>query len=132
MHSWCSMNCLSGIPKKYRALNSITYSFSSSSSLAPNVLEKGRILRQSTTFSEMEVENYSKLTLDLNPLHFDSKFAKDAGFNDPIVPGMLVASIFPRVIASHFVSSSLLIFFSLSLFFRHPCLRISTLVFSVM
>lgn len=116
MRTWCSMNCLRRIPKKYHALNSIPYSSSSSS--ASNLLEKGRILRQSTTFSELEVEKYSNLTLDFNPLHFDSKFAKDAGFDHSLVPGMLVASVFPRVIASHFVSSSF------SLFFRHPCLLI--------
>lgn len=52
------------------------------------------------------MEKYSNLTLDFNPLHFDSKFAKDAGFDHSLVPGMLVASVFPRVIASHFVSSS--------------------------
>lgn len=114
MHSWCSMNCFRGMLKKYRALNSIPSSaLPYSSSSTPNVLEKGHVLRLSSMFSELEVENYSKLTLDFNPLHFDSKFAKDAGFSHPLVPGMLVASVFPRIIASHFVSSSFVIIFSL-------------------
>lgn len=114
MHSWCSMNCFRGMLKKYRALNSIPSSaLPYNSSSTPNVLEKGHVLRLSSMFSELEVENYSKLTLDFNPLHFDSKFAKDAGFSHPLVPGMLVASVFPRIIASHFVSSSFVIIFSL-------------------
>lgn len=118
MHSWCSMNCFRGMLKKYRALNSIPSSaLPYSSSSTPNVLEKGHVLRLSSMFSELEVENYSKLTLDFNPLHFDSKFAKDAGFSHPLVPGMLVASVFPRIIASHFPGA---VYISQSLQFKSP------------
>lgn len=116
--SKCSMICLGMMLKKWHALNSIpafTFLYSSS---AVNVLEKGCILRLARTFLESDVVDYSKLTLDTNPLHFDPKCAKDAGFTDRLVPGMLVASVFPRVIASYFVSSCFLP--RISLLLHHP------------
>ncbi|KAI5666335.1 hypothetical protein M9H77_16188 [Catharanthus roseus] len=58
-----------------------------------------------------------RLTLDFNPLHFDSKCAKDAGFTDPLVPGMLVASFFPGVVASYFPGA---VYVSESLHFKNP------------
>lgn len=112
------MICLGMMLKKWHALNSIpafTFLYSSS---AVNVLEKGCILRLARTFLESDVVDYSKLTLDTNPLHFDPKCAKDAGFTDRLVPGMLVASVFPRVIASYFVSSCFLP--RISLLLHHP------------
>lgn len=57
-------------------------------------------------FSIAEVEDYSKLTHDHNPLHFDLECATKAGYKDTPIPGLLVASLFPRIIASHFVSVS--------------------------
>ncbi|KAI5666332.1 hypothetical protein M9H77_16185 [Catharanthus roseus] len=103
--------------KKWHALNSIpafTFLYSSS---AVNVLEKGCILRLARTFLESDVVDYSKLTLDTNPLHFDPKCAKDAGFTDRLVPGMLVASVFPRVIASYFPGA---VYVSQNLHFKIP------------
>lgn len=74
----------------------------SSSSL--NALKCGDVLKQAKIFSISDISEYSKLTHDHNPLHFDLEFAKKAGFSDVPVPGMLVASLFPRIIASNFVS----------------------------
>ncbi|WCJ41066.1 (R)-specific enoyl-CoA hydratase [Euphorbia peplus] len=53
----------------------------------------------------------------MNPLHFDSEFARNAGFNDRIVHGMLVAALFPRIIASHFPGA---VYASQSLSFKNP------------
>ncbi|KAG9131128.1 hypothetical protein Leryth_025566 [Lithospermum erythrorhizon] len=88
--------------------------YSSSSTM---VLEKGHLLKLSRTFSESDVTQYSKLSLDSNPLHFDAVCARDAGFEDRIVPGMLVASLFPRIIASHFPGA---IYVSQTLQFKLP------------
>lgn len=77
------------------------------SSSVQNVLETGHILKQARIFSNFDIIQYSKLTNDSNPLHFDLERAKNAGFADLPVPGMLVASLFPRIIASHFVSNLL-------------------------
>lgn len=75
-----------------------------SSSAVRRILKTGDILRQTRTFSELDVLEYAKVSQDLNPLHFDSKCAKDAGFEAQLVHGMLVANLFPRIISSHFVS----------------------------
>ncbi|XP_073121174.1 3-hydroxyacyl-[acyl-carrier-protein] dehydratase FERN, mitochondrial [Henckelia pumila] len=72
------------------------------SASSANVLKTGGILKQARTFSDSDIADYSKLTHDFNPLHFDLKCAKQAGFTEFPVPGMLVASLFPRIIACHF------------------------------
>ena len=64
------------------------------------------ILRQARVFTNADVVEYSKVSYDSNPLHFDTQCAQNAGFPDRIVHGMLVASLFPRIISSHFVSFS--------------------------
>ncbi|XP_022875334.1 uncharacterized protein LOC111393844 isoform X2 [Olea europaea var. sylvestris] len=66
-----------------------------------NMLTTGVILKQVKIFSNSDFVEYSKLTHDSNPLHFNLERAKNAGFADLPVPGMLVASLFPRIIASH-------------------------------
>jgi hydroxyacyl-ACP dehydratase HTD2-like protein with hotdog domain len=89
------------------------------SSSALNILKTGDILRQRRVFTNEDVLQYSKVTHDSNPLHFDSDLARNAGFEDRLVHGMLVAALFPQIISSHFVSHEL---FSISLvlvfFFR--------------
>ncbi|XP_042033270.1 (R)-specific enoyl-CoA hydratase-like [Salvia splendens] len=89
----------------------------SSSASASNVLKPGDILKQSRIFSIAEVEDYSKLTHDHNPLHFDLECATKAGYKDTPIPGLLVASLFPRIIASHFPGA---IYVKQTLEFREP------------
>jgi hydroxyacyl-ACP dehydratase HTD2-like protein with hotdog domain len=89
------------------------------SSSALNILKTGDILRQRRVFTNEDVLQYSKVTHDSNPLHFDSELARNAGFEDRLVHGMLVAALFPRIISSHFVSHELfLISLVLVFFFR--------------
>lgn len=45
-------------------------------------------------FSDEDVRDFSKLSLDKNPLHLDSSYAKESIFGERIVHGMLVASLF--------------------------------------
>ncbi|KAJ0083777.1 uncharacterized protein LOC116114462 [Pistacia vera] len=87
------------------------------SSLEPNVLRTGDILRQTRIYSSEDVLEYSKVSQDSNPLHFDPESARTAGFDDPIVHGMLVAALFPRIISSHFPGA---VYVSQSLHFRLP------------
>lgn len=75
--------------------------FSSSTS---NALKVGDILSHTRIFTSEDVLEYSKVSQDSNPLHFDSALARRAGFEDRLVHGMLVASMFPHIISSHFVS----------------------------
>ncbi|THG15747.1 hypothetical protein TEA_009871 [Camellia sinensis var. sinensis] len=73
------------------------------SSLSASIVKSEDVLKQARIFSSSDVLEYSKLRHDLNPLHFDIEIARNAGFEDRLVHGMLVASLFPRIIASHFV-----------------------------
>lgn len=67
-----------------------------------NVLMSGDVLRKTRVYTEEDVLQYSKVSCDSNPLHTDSAAAKDVGFEGPLVHGMLVASLFPHIISSHF------------------------------
>ncbi|XP_042496869.1 (R)-specific enoyl-CoA hydratase [Macadamia integrifolia] len=96
---------------------SSSYRPSFSLSTASRVLRIGDVLRQSRRFSDADVLEYSKLSHDFNPLHCDSESARDAGFEDRLVHGMLVASLFPRTIASHFPGA---VYVSQSLHFKLP------------
>ncbi|KAK8956429.1 hypothetical protein KSP40_PGU014441 [Platanthera guangdongensis] len=80
--------------------------FSSSPPEARNPLKVGSTLREVRRFSASDVAAYSAVSGDQNPLHSDPEFARRiAGFErGSIVHGMLVATLFPTVIASHFVS----------------------------
>lgn len=89
----------------------------SSSSASSNLLKIGSVLKQARTFTDDDVLGHSKLTHDANPLHFDAECAKNAGFSDCLVPGMLVASLFPRIIAAHSPGA---IYVSQTLHFKLP------------
>ncbi|KAH0659643.1 hypothetical protein KY289_028391 [Solanum tuberosum] len=99
-----------------KRLFSSSHAFSSSSA-SSNLLKIGSVLKQARTFTDDDVLGYSKLTHDANPLHFDAECAKNAGFSDCLVPGMLVASLFPRIIAAHFPGA---IYVSQTLHFKLP------------
>ncbi|GLT37277.1 hypothetical protein SLA2020_116060 [Shorea laevis] len=81
------------------------------------MLKIGDILRQTRIFSNEDVCQYSKVTCDVNPLHFDKESARNAGFEDRLVHGMLVASLFPLIISSHFPGA---VYVSQSLNFKSP------------
>ncbi|KAL3586067.1 hypothetical protein D5086_012934 [Populus alba] len=79
-----------------------TRNFSGTAPPPRQVLKTGDTLRQTRIFTNEDVTEYSKASYDSNPLHFDSEFARNAGFEDRLVHGMLVAALFPRIIAFHF------------------------------
>lgn len=83
---------------------SISSSLKCFSSSTSNVIKVGDILSYSRIFTGEDVLEYSKVSHDSNPLHFDSELAQRSGFDSRLVHGMLVASMFPHIISSHFVS----------------------------
>ncbi|KAM5583989.1 3-hydroxyacyl-[acyl-carrier-protein] dehydratase, mitochondrial [Rosa sericea] len=87
------------------------------SSAAATFLKTGDILKQARIFTSEDVLEYSKVSHDSNPLHFDSESARNAGFEDRVVHGMLVAALFPKIISSNFPGA---IYISQSLHFRLP------------
>uniref|UniRef100_A0A0E0KZA8 MaoC-like domain-containing protein n=2 Tax=Oryza punctata TaxID=4537 RepID=A0A0E0KZA8_ORYPU len=68
------------------------------------VLKVGDTLRERRHFTDGEVEAYARVSGDRNPVHLDDIFARQVGGFDRgcVVHGMLVASLFPALIAAHF------------------------------
>ncbi|KAI4373526.1 hypothetical protein MLD38_011645 [Melastoma candidum] len=81
------------------------------------LLKIGDILREKRVFLDEDVQEYAKVSQDMNPLHFDSELARSYGFEGPLVHGIFVAGLFPRIISSHFPGA---IYVSQNLQFRLP------------
>lgn len=82
-----------------------------------HVLKPGDVLKKTRVFTEEDVLQYSKVSHDSNPLHTDSAAARSVGFDGPLVHGMLVASLFPHIISSHFPAA---VYVSQTLNFKLP------------
>ncbi|XP_076910308.1 3-hydroxyacyl-[acyl-carrier-protein] dehydratase FERN, mitochondrial-like isoform X2 [Bidens hawaiensis] len=91
--------------------------YMSVSRYSTSLLKTGDKLKQTRIFSSQDLVDFSKVTLDANPLHLDSEYARNGGFKAILVPGMLVASFFPRIIATHFPGA---VYASQTLHFRLP------------
>ncbi|KAL8508837.1 hypothetical protein ACS0TY_016151 [Phlomoides rotata] len=125
MHSSCSKKFLrefsqpksSEIPLIVSAMKRPLCNIISSLSYSSSAIKCGDVLKQARVFSVLDINEYSKLTHDHNPLHLDLECARKAGFSDVLVPGMLVASLFPRIIASHFAGA---VYVKQSLEFKTP------------
>ncbi|KAK1284461.1 hypothetical protein QJS10_CPB21g00344 [Acorus calamus] len=91
----------------------------SSSSGGGGLLRIGDSLEVSRRFSDSDVAAYAAVTGDANPIHRDADSARAAGFvgGGAVVHGMLVASLFPKIIASRFPGA---IYASQTLQFRSP------------
>ena len=71
-------------------------------------LKVGDVLRShQRRFTEEDVAVYARVSGDHNPVHLDDAFARETGGfqRGRVVHGMLAASLFPSLIASHFVRS---------------------------
>ncbi|KAE8798735.1 (R)-specific enoyl-CoA hydratase [Hordeum vulgare] len=71
-------------------------------------LKAGDALRsRRRRFTEDDVAAYAGVSGDRNPVHLDDAFSRGTGGfqRGRVVHGMLVASLFPALIASHFVRS---------------------------
>lgn len=53
-------------------------------------------------FSQVDVQDFARVTGDTNPLHLDADFAAQTPFKRPIIHGMLGASIFTKVLGTEF------------------------------
>ncbi|XP_010456276.1 PREDICTED: uncharacterized protein LOC104737724 [Camelina sativa] len=88
-----------------------------SSVTSKTLLKVGDVLRETRVFSSEDVKAYAEVSHDWNPLHFDPESARKAGFDNRLVHGMLVSSMFPRIISAHFPGA---VYVSQSLHFRSP------------
>jgi acyl dehydratase len=53
-------------------------------------------------FTESEVESFVKISLDDNPIHLDREYAEITAFGQPIVHGILVASLLSGLMGGKF------------------------------
>lgn len=63
-------------------------------------LNIGDFAKIKKSFSQEEVSLYNKLINDTNPVHYDSVYCKKTSFKKPIVPGLLVSSLFGGLLGS--------------------------------
>jgi 3-hydroxybutyryl-CoA dehydratase len=53
--------------------------------------------RYKRIISKEDVTTFGKLSMDMNPAHFDEDYTKDTIFKKPIVHGMLLGSLFSKI-----------------------------------
>ena len=74
----------------------------------------------SMKITESMVEDFAKLSGDYNPLHMNQSYAKSSIFGNRIVHGMLLSSLFSRLIGMY-IPGKYALYFSQTLNFQHPC-----------
>ena len=61
-------------------------------------------------FTREDLRRYAEASGDLNPLHLDPEFARQAGFDDVIVHGMLGMALLGRLVTESFPNYRLKLF----------------------
>ena len=84
-----------------------------------NELYVGQSASISRRFTTPEVEAFSSLCMDKNPVHLDKEYAKKSVFGDRIVYGYLTASLFSGIIGSILPGSGS-IYLNQNMNFRKP------------
>ena len=87
-----------------------------SAAAADDGLAPGATFSLSKRFGAGEVAAWAALTGDSNAIHVDARAAAAAGLAAPILPGLLLAALFPAIIGSHFPGA---LYLSQTLRFRH-------------
>ncbi|KAF8056456.1 phaJ [Scenedesmus sp. PABB004] len=80
-------------------------------------LHVGQAWSTTRAFSAADAAGFGALTGDANPIHADRAAAAAAGLAAPVVPGMLLASLFPALIGTAFPGA---LYLGQSLKFRRP------------
>lgn len=69
----------------------------------------GDILSYKRVISQNEVFEFSKLSGDTNPLHFDTLFASETRFESPIIHGYFLSSLLSKIVGTMFGAKVLLL-----------------------
>lgn len=74
----------------------------------------------SLTITNVMVEQFAKLSGDYNPLHMDEKYASSTKFKKRICHGMLLSSLFSRLVGMYLPGTNAL-YLTQNLKFISPC-----------
>lgn len=66
------------------------------------ILSLGQTVEITKTFLQEEINNYNQMIGDSNPIHYDLEYARKTVFGKPIVPGILVSSLFGGILGNEF------------------------------
>ena len=80
----------------------------------------GQKIQFKVVISKSMVDQFASLSGDHNPLHMDESYSKNAGFKERVCHGMLLASLFSRLVGMHLPGKNALDL-SQSLRFISPC-----------
>jgi len=83
------------------------------------MLKLGDTYQSKFTISQEEVNQFSAVCGDKNPLHLDADYAANTPFKSPIVHGMFSASIISKVLGMEFPGEGTL-YLSQNLDFKRP------------
>jgi len=83
-------------------------------------IETGLTKQFQITITESMINDFAKISGDYNPLHMDEKFAQSRDFKNRVCHGMLLGSLFSRLIGMY-IPGKFSLYFSQSLNFRAPC-----------
>ena len=83
-------------------------------------IEIGLTKQFQITITESMIDDFAKISGDYNPLHMDEKFAQSRDFINRVCHGMLLGSLFSRLVGMYIPGKHAL-YFSQSLDFRQPC-----------
>jgi acyl dehydratase len=64
--------------------------------------KKGEEYQYTFSFTQDQVEEFSKITGDTNPIHLDEEFAKNTIFKKRIMHGALSTSVFSNILGTKF------------------------------
>jgi 3-hydroxybutyryl-CoA dehydratase len=81
------------------------------------IIKKGQFFAIRKKFSQDEVLQFAKLCGDYNPLHYDKEFCRTSIFKEPIIHGILGASLFSNILGNNIKGS---IYISQDLKFLKP------------
>jgi 3-hydroxybutyryl-CoA dehydratase len=84
-----------------------------------NRYKKGMVFSWDFSFTDEQINNYAYLSGDFSPLHLNSDFGRQKGYENKIVHGVLIASQCSRLIG-HEVPDQNLVMTDLKLNFKKP------------
>lgn len=85
-----------------------------------NDIQIGQSKKFTIVISESMIDKFAELSGDYNPLHMDENYAQTTKFTHRICHGMLLSSLFSKLVGMHIPGKNAL-YFSQSLKFLLPC-----------